>query len=218
PVSLRPPRSTLSPYTTLFRSDPAGGGGGCADHRGAGMERRPRRPAGSRRRRADGDAAARDALRLSNRPPTQEASMTASAHTRHTAPISTAPPSTPATRRKRSRSGGPLGTRAWFLVPGMAFLAIFSAVPIFQLVRMSVSEVGSATLNQEWPFVGLANYLEGFTSGAMVDAIIRTVVVAGIVTAIGMGLGLAAAIALRTTGRWSAIVLAGMVFVWALPP
>src|SRR5699024_9214641 len=37
-------------------------------------------------------------------------------------------------------------------------------------------------------------------------------------TAIGMGLGLAAAIALRTTGRWSAIVLAGMVFVWALPP
>src|SRR5699024_2423967 len=198
--------------------DPAGGGGGCADHRGAGLERRPGRIAGSRRCRADGDAAARIALRLSNRPPTQEASMTASAHTRHPAPSSSSPPSTPVMRRKRSRSGGPLGTRAWFLVPGMAFLAVFSAVPIFQLVRMSVSEVGSATLNQEWPFVGLANYLEGFTSGAMVDAIIRTVVVAGIVTAIGMGLGLAAAIALRTTGRWSAIVLAGMVFVWALPP
>lgn len=100
----------------------------------------------------------------------------------------------------------------------MAFLAVFSALPILQLVRMSVSEVGSATLNQEWPFVGLANYLEGFTSGVMIDAIVRTLVVAGIVTAIGMGLGLAAAIALRTRGRWSAIVLAGMVFVWALPP
>lgn len=144
--------------------------------------------------------------------------MAASAHSTSTTPI-TGPPHTAAgTRRKSPRRGGPLGTKAWFLVPGVAFLAVFSAVPIFQLVRMSFSEVGSATLNQEWPFVGLANYLEGFATGAMVDAIVRTVVVAAVVTAVGMGLGLAAAIALRTKGRWSAIVLAGMVFVWALPP
>ena len=144
--------------------------------------------------------------------------MTASADTRHSTPTAAPPRSPGRSGRRRTRRGGPLGTRAWFLLPGVAFLAVFSAIPIFQLVRMSVSEVGSATLNQEWPFVGLANYLEGFTSGAMVDAIVRTVVVAVIVTAVGMGLGLAAAIALRTTGRWSAIVLAGMVFVWALPP
>lgn len=137
--------------------------------------------------------------------------------TRRTDP--SAPSAPPAgTRRKKPRGGGPLGTKAWFLVPGVAFLAVFSALPIFQLVRMSVSEVGSATLNQKWPFVGLANYIEGFTSGVMIDAIVRTLVVAAIVTALGMGLGLAAAIALRTKGRWSAIVLAGMVFVWALPP
>jgi len=144
--------------------------------------------------------------------------MTASAGTRHTTPTtaSSRPPGRGG--RRPSRRGGPLGTRAWSLMPGVAFLAVFSAIPIFQLVRMSLSEVGSATLNQEWPFVGLANYLEGFSSGVMVDAIIRTVVIAAIVTAVGMGLGLAAAIALRTTGRWSAIVLAGMVFVWALPP
>ena len=144
--------------------------------------------------------------------------MTASADTRHSTPTAAPPRSSGRSGRRRTRRGGPLGTRAWFLLPGVAFLAVFSAIPIFQLVRMSVSEVGSATLNQQWPFVGLANYLEGFTSGAMVDAIVRTVVVAVIVTAVGMGLGLAAAIALRTKGRWSAIVLAGMVFVWALPP
>lgn len=144
--------------------------------------------------------------------------MTASADTRHTPPATARPRPPGRGPRSRSRRGGPLGTRAWFLLPGVAFLAVFSAIPIFQLVRMSVSEVGSATLNQEWPFVGLANYLEGFASGAMVEAIVRTVVVAVIVTAVGMGLGLAAAIALRTKGRWSAIVLAGMVFVWALPP
>lgn len=144
--------------------------------------------------------------------------MTVSADSR-AATATPQPPHPPASgRKKRSRGGGPLGTRAWFLVPGVAFLAVFSAVPIFQLVRMSVSEVGSATLNGQWPFVGAANYLEGLASGAMIDAIVRTVVVAAIVTGVGMGLGLAAAIALRTAGRWSAIILAGMVFVWALPP
>lgn len=144
--------------------------------------------------------------------------MTAHADIRSTTPGRPGTDPAAGTRRRRSRRGGPLGTRAWFLVPGVAFLFFFSAIPIFQLLRMSVSDVGSATLNQQWPFVGLANYLEGFASGAMIDAIVRTVVVAAIVTGIGMGLGLAAAIALRTKGRWSAIILAGMVFVWALPP
>lgn len=139
--------------------------------------------------------------------------------TQHSSPATTrAGAPSVAIRRGRRHRGGPLGTRAWFLLPALAFLAVFSAVPIVQLVRMSVSEVGSATLNQHWPFVGLANYIDGFTSGDMVDAIVRTVVVAAIVTAVGMLLGLAAAIALRTRGRWSAILLAAMVFVWALPP
>lgn len=120
--------------------------------------------------------------------------------------------------RRRARFGGPLGSRAWFMIPGILFLFVFSVIPIFQLVRMSVSEVGSATVNQSWDFVGLANYIDGFTSGAMPAAIARTLVVAGIVTLLGMLLGLAAAIALRTKGRWSAILLAAMVFVWALPP
>ena len=144
--------------------------------------------------------------------------MTASADIRSTTPRTAGRGTTSGARRKRSRGGGPLGTRAWFLVPGVAFLFAFSAIPIFQLVRMSVSDVGSATLNQEWPFVGAENFLKGFASGAMIDAVVRTLAVAAIVTGIGMVLGLAAAIALRTTGRWSAIILAGMVFVWALPP
>ena len=123
--------------------------------------------------------------------------MTASADIRSTTPRTAGRGTTSGTRRKRSRGGGPLGTRAWFLVPGVAFLFAFSAIPIFQLVRMSVSDVGSATLNQEWPFVGAENFLKGFASGAMIDAVVRTLAVAAIVTGIGMVLGLAAAIALR---------------------
>src|SRR5688572_32371775 len=55
----RPPRSTLFPYTTLFRSDrgmPGGGGeagGGCRDHRHAfrGLRRTSARAGSSRPRR-----------------------------------------------------------------------------------------------------------------------------------------------------------------------
>src|SRR3712207_7449480 len=46
----RPPRSTLFPYTTLFRSEAAEGGGGEAD---AGGEGPPRAPARHRRRLHD---------------------------------------------------------------------------------------------------------------------------------------------------------------------
>src|SRR5699024_11285256 len=87
-----------------------------------------------------------------------------------------------------------------------------------KLAWMSLSDVTSATLNQEWDFTGLANYIEGFTSGATTEALWRTLVFVVVVTAVGMVGGLAAAIALRTAGRWSEIVLAVMVFVWALPP
>src|SRR5699024_10357212 len=56
------------------------------------------------------------------------------------------------------------------------------------------------------------------TSGATTEALWRTLVFVVVVTAVGMIGGLAAAIALRTAGRWSEVVLAVMVFVWALPP
>src|SRR2546426_10127010 len=54
----RPPRSTLFPYTTLFRSRPAGGGGPRARRGGTRLERRGRgggdAGAGPRRRAARG--------------------------------------------------------------------------------------------------------------------------------------------------------------------
>src|SRR2546427_8990635 len=47
----RPPRSTLFPYTTLFRSQRGPGGGRTARARGGGAERRARRARGGRERR-----------------------------------------------------------------------------------------------------------------------------------------------------------------------
>jgi multiple sugar transport system permease protein len=83
---------------------------------------------------------------------------------------------------------------------------------------MSLSQVTSATLNASWPFVGLQNFAEGFSSGTTPAALVRTAVFVVVVTALGMLGGLAAAIALRTRGRWSSLLLAIMVFAWALPP
>ena len=98
------------------------------------------------------------------------------------------------------------------------FLGLFSFFPLVQLLRMSVSKVTAATLNGQWDFVGLDNFTAGFSSGQSTEALYRTAVFVLVVTILGMVGGLAAAIALRTTGRWSGFLLALMVFVWALPP
>lgn len=118
-------------------------------------------------------------------------------------------------RPRRGRRG--LGRYA-FLLPAAVFVSLFSLYPLAKLAWMSLSDVTSATLNQDWDFSGLSNYIEGFTTGATTEALWRTLVFVAVVTAVGMIGGLAAAIALRTAGRWSEIVLAVMVFVWALPP
>lgn len=109
--------------------------------------------------------------------------------------------------------------RVWFVVPAAVFMGVFGLYPLLQLVWMSLHDVTQRTINTgNWSFVGLANYIEGFTSGESGPALVRTLVVVVIVTVLGMALGFAAAVVLRTRGRWSGILLALMVFVWALPP
>ena len=125
-------------------------------------------------------------------------------------------PSTRAGRRK-----GRSATRRVslvFLLPAGVFLALFSVYPLVQLVRMSLSKVTTANLNRAWPSVGLDNFTKTFTEGGGGAALGRTVLFVAIVTVLGMVGGVTAAIALRTSGRWSGVVLAIMVFVWALPP
>lgn len=122
-------------------------------------------------------------------------------------------PSAPALRRDKNRGGN----RLYFIAPAAVFLAVFSFYPLMQLVRMSVSKVTSITLNSEWVFTGLENLRKGL-EGDMPSALGRTAIFVVVVTVLGLVGGLAAAIALRGTGRWSTVLLALMVFVWALPP
>jgi multiple sugar transport system permease protein len=85
-------------------------------------------------------------------------------------------------------------------------------------MRMSVSDVRVDTLGGDWAFVGLDNVIRNFGQGAFGGIVLNTVVFVAIVTVIGLVGGLAAAILLARSGKWSAVVLALLVFVWALPP
>lgn len=127
-----------------------------------------------------------------------------------TPPVRSAPASSARRRPQRPH---------WlFAIPAGVFLAAFSLYPLVQLVRMSFNAVTSGTLNADWVFVGLDNYVRDIESGEMQAALLRTGVFVVVVTLSGMVLGIAGAIALRTRGRWSSVVLAVMVFCWALPP
>lgn len=118
----------------------------------------------------------------------------------------------------RPRTAARQWRRYVFLLPAAVFMTLFALYPLAKLLLMSVSDVTSATLNQDWVLTGWANFAEGFSSGATPAALGRTLVFVVVVTGVGMLGGLAAAVALRTAGRWSEVVLAVTVFVWALPP
>jgi multiple sugar transport system permease protein len=125
---------------------------------------------------------------------------------------SSAPP-----KKRRPRSTRGRG-RLLYILPAAIVLAVLSAYPLVQLARLSVSAVTSATLNSDWVFTGIQNFAKGWQQGDTQNAIVNTLFFVVIVTVIGLGGGLAAAIALRANTKASAILLGLMVFVWALPP
>ncbi len=115
--------------------------------------------------------------------------------------------------RRRPHQG-----RLLYLLPAGVVLVVLAAYPLVQLIRMSVSAVTSATLNSDWAFVGLQNFVHGWQQGDTQNAIGNTAIFVVLVTVLGLAGGFAAAVALRSNTKGSAILLGLMVFVWALPP
>lgn len=116
--------------------------------------------------------------------------------------------------RPRRRGTG----RLIFGLPGGVVLLTLSIYPVLLLFRMSVSDVSGGTLNQQWPLIGTGNFEALVAGGELTTAALNTVLFVATVTAIGVVGGLGVAIALRSNRRSGAILLALMVFVWALPP
>lgn len=123
--------------------------------------------------------------------------------------------STTTTGRRRT---GTARSRLGFAAPGGVLLAALSLYPIYLLVSMSVHEVSSGTLNGDWAFVGIGNFVTLLQRTQLTGATVRTAVFVLLVTGVGVVGGLGAAIALRSSRIGSAFLLGMMVFIWALPP
>lgn len=132
--------------------------------------------------------------------------------------VTSAQPLGPRTTSALSRRRRIVNRRWMYILPAVVFLGALSIYPLIQLVRMSLSDVRVQNLHSDWPFVGLQNFVEGLSDGTLQAGLGRTLVFVGIVTVLGLVLGIAAAVALRGRSRWSAAILALMVFIWALPP
>jgi multiple sugar transport system permease protein len=108
--------------------------------------------------------------------------------------------------------------RLSYVLPAAIFLGVLSFYPLFQLVRMSLSAVTSANLNDNWAFVGFANFVADAQNPVFWQALGNTAIFVVIVTVLSLVGGFAAAISLRASGRLPAFLLGLMVFIWALPP
>jgi multiple sugar transport system permease protein len=109
-------------------------------------------------------------------------------------------------------------SRLVYVLPAAVFLGILSIYPLAQLVRMSLSAVTSANLNDSWMFVGFANFVADSQNQVFWHAIENTAIFVVVVTAASLVGGFAAAVVLRASGRLTAFLLGLMVFIWALPP
>lgn len=106
----------------------------------------------------------------------------------------------------------------FFILPAIILLLAMAVYPLIVLVRMSVSDVGPSNIVGLWHYVGLQNFRDAFASTELWHSMLRTLEVSVVLLLSNLVLGFLAASILSIKGRITSIVLAIMVFVWALPP
>ena len=116
------------------------------------------------------------------------------------------------------RSARRKGSHFLYVVPAVFLLTLLSAYPLFQLARMSFSDVGIKNITGSWENVGLANFRLITSDPDFKQILFNTLIFVGIVTFLGLFLGFAAATAFNDDKKTSDLLLGFMVFIWALPP
>lgn len=117
----------------------------------------------------------------------------------------------------RSRAGMKMPA-VYYVMPAAVFLFFLVGYPMFELVRMSFSDVTPATLISGGEFVGLANYEALISSPNFAQIAGRTAFFGLIVLLIGLPGGLIAALALERQSKFVGFTYGLMVLMWALPP
>lgn len=108
--------------------------------------------------------------------------------------------------------------RMSYLLPLAVFLTALSLYPSLQMLRMSVSDVGIANINGDWPLVGFENFVAIGTSAEFWLVAGNTLIYVGVVLVLSLVVGFAAALATYQSRRTTRVVLAAMILVWAIPP
>lgn len=106
----------------------------------------------------------------------------------------------------------------FFILPAIILLLAFAVYPLIVLIRMALSDVGPSNIIGVWHFVGLDNFRAVLGDAEIWHSILRTLIVGVVLLASNLIIGFLAASILSVKGRVTNIVLAIMVFVWALPP
>lgn len=118
--------------------------------------------------------------------------------------------------RRRTNSGAL--TTTLYLLPAAIVMAALAIYPLFQLIRMSVSEVGPGNLIKDWPLIGAVNFGEVLGDRDFWDAVQATTLFTVVILVSNLVLGFFAASVLSRGGRLADALLSLMVLVWALPP
>jgi multiple sugar transport system permease protein len=116
--------------------------------------------------------------------------------------------------RMRSRTTGLWG----YLVAALVLLALISVYPLFELVRLSFSNVGPTNLIGSWPWAGLANFRTVLANPLLWQSVRVTAELTAILLVSDLVLGFVVAAVLIGRSRTTSAVMSLMVFVWALPP
>jgi multiple sugar transport system permease protein len=133
--------------------------------------------------------------------------------------ITTQPSAEGETRRDRVRrselSEGKLG---WlFVSPVVVFIVVLVGYPLILAFQTSVQSVGLFP-GAPTHFIGLSNYSDVLSDQQTINAALHTAEYWIIALTVEIGIGLAAALALRDPFRGRGVILALLVLPWALPP
>lgn len=106
----------------------------------------------------------------------------------------------------------------WAILPTLVILVVFTLYPVFQLLRMSVSDIQFVESELQWTFVGL-KYVETTLNDAVVpDAFRNTLVFVVVVVVVESILGLVLAFAVSRANRMAPFYRAVLLIPLLIPP
>lgn len=108
--------------------------------------------------------------------------------------------------------------RGIFLIPALLYLAVLTFFPMYELVRMSFSQVTPEVLYKPWPFAGLSEFQKAISTPDFSAALLNTLIYVFVVLVSGLVGGLLAALVLWRSTPLTSFVFGVVVFVWAMPP